>query len=142
VTLAPSIRLSTAEITPAVPVRKPKNTGDTYSIDCNVASPGRLLDSNGKGTPTSLTRHTIIHQPATTFPNYSQPNQEPHPCRFPRTKLSQVGAHLQKLIVAQVAAIRNCACPLKMAEPMSPIMGFKTHHSNVGPLHTDMATPQ
>jgi hypothetical protein len=80
----------------------------------NVASPGRLLQGNGNGTPTSLTRHTRIHQPVTTFPNYSQPNQEPPPCRFPRTKLNQVDGHLQRLHFAQVASIRHRICPLAM----------------------------
>jgi hypothetical protein len=35
----------------------------------NVATPGRLLDRNGKGTSAPITRHTRINKPIITFQN-------------------------------------------------------------------------
>jgi hypothetical protein len=41
----------------------------SYHRDANVATPGRLLDSFGKGTSTPITRYKIINEPTITFPN-------------------------------------------------------------------------
>jgi hypothetical protein len=92
----------------------------------NVASPSGLLDSNGKGTPTSFTRHTIINQPVTIFATYSQPTHKTSPRRLPRTKLNKVDEDLQRPIITQEEADRHCACMFKMDEQTSPRMWSKT----------------
>jgi hypothetical protein len=80
--------------------------------------------------------------PPLPFENFSQPNQESPPISLKRTKVNQVGEHLQGSLVTQVAEIHHRACPLEMAGPASPRAEPQIRHINVGPLPSYMEIPQ
>jgi hypothetical protein len=108
----------------------------------NVETPGRYLDSFGKGTTSTTPISKRINEPNITFPNISQPDHKSPMGSLSRTKLNQMDEPTQRMHVPQVAAICHRTRPFKKTRPTHTRMGPRIHHCTMGPFTSNMALPQ